>query len=106
METMETLMKMMEVVKKSERKMSKTNISKTFCCQSDSTFTNSPNLDQSYKKTSKKSSVYDVTKRKQIQKGEEEEVHLWRRWVEQNYLLRQNLPENSEQQYFKTAVLL
>jgi hypothetical protein len=27
--------------------------SKTFCCQSDSTFTNSPNLEQSYKKTSK-----------------------------------------------------
>ncbi len=35
-----------------------------------------PNLYQSYKKTSKKSSVYGVTKRKQIQKGEEEEVHL------------------------------
>jgi hypothetical protein len=49
---------------------------KTFCCQSDSAFINSPNLDQSYKNTSKKSSVYDVTKRKQIQKGEEEEVHL------------------------------
>jgi hypothetical protein len=39
-------------------------------------FINSPNLDQSYKNTSKKSSVYDVTKSKQIQKGEEEEVHL------------------------------
>ncbi len=52
--------------------------SKTFCCQSVLTFTNSPNLDQSYKKTSKYSSVYDATKRKQIQKGEEEEVHFRR----------------------------
>jgi hypothetical protein len=54
----------MEVGKKPERKMVKRKISKTFCCQSDSTFTNSPNLDQSYKNTSKKTSVYDVRKRK------------------------------------------
>ncbi len=45
------------------------NISKAFCCQSDSTFNNSPNLYQSYKNTSKKSSVYDVRKRKKIKKG-------------------------------------
>jgi hypothetical protein len=76
METTEMLMKMMEVVKKSEWKMVKRKKSKTFCCQYDSTFTNSPNLGQSYKKTSKKPSVQDVIKMKQIQTEEEEEVHL------------------------------
>jgi hypothetical protein len=76
METTKTVMKMKEVVKKLEQKMVKRKKSKTFCCQSDSTFTNSPNLDQSYKNTSKKPSVYEVRKRKQIQKEEEEEVHL------------------------------
>ena len=75
-ETTETVMTMMEVVKKLERKMVKGKFSKIFCCQSDSTFTNSPKLDQFYKNTFKKSSVYDVGKWKQIQKEEEEEIHL------------------------------